>query len=79
MDMTPDGSFYICKTPVQGLYMTAGWCYGGFKATPGSGWCHAWTIAKDEPHRLNAAHTLDRFREGRMLDERGNGPFFWAQ
>lgn len=79
MDMTPDGSPYICRTPVRGLYMTAGWCYGGFKATPASGWCHAWTIAKDEPHRLNAAFTLDRFHEGRMLDERGNGPFFWAQ
>jgi sarcosine oxidase subunit beta len=77
MDMSPDGSFYICRTPIQGLYMTAGWCYGGFKATPGSGWCHAWTIAKDAPHPLNAAHRLERFREGRMLDERGNGPFGW--
>ncbi|MBL6454272.1 sarcosine oxidase subunit beta family protein [Belnapia sp. T6] len=79
MDMTPDGSPFICKTPVHGLYMTAGWCYGGFKATPGSGWCHAWTIAKDEPHPLNAAFTLERFREGRALDERGNGPYPWAQ
>lgn len=79
MDMSMDGSPIIDRTPVQGLYLNAGWCYGGFKATPGSGWCHAWTIAKDEPHRLNAAHTLDRFREGRMLDERGNGPHFWAQ
>ena len=78
MDMSPDGSPFICKTPVHGLYMTAGWCYGGFKATPGSGWCHAWTIARDEPHPLNAAFTLDRFREGRMIDERGNGPFHWT-
>ena len=77
MDMTFDGSPIIGKTPIEGLYMTAGWCYGGFKATTGSGWCHAWTIAKDEPHRLNAAHTLDRFRQGRMLDERGNGPYPW--
>jgi len=79
MDMTPDGSPFICTTPLRGLTMTAGWCYGGFKATPGSGWCHAYTIAKQEPHRLNAAFTLDRFRQGRMLDERGNGPFAWAQ
>ena len=78
MDMSPDGSPFICRTPVRGLYMTAGWCYGGFKATPGSGWCHAWTIARDEPHALNAAFTLDRFREGRMIDERGNGPFHWT-
>ncbi len=79
MDMTFDGSPIIGKTPVEGLYMTAGWCYGGFKATPGSGWCHAWTIAHDAPHRLNEAHRLDRFRTGHMLDERGNGPFPWAQ
>ncbi len=79
MDMTFDGSPIIGKTPVEGLYMTAGWCYGGFKATPGSGWCHAWTIANDAPHKLNEAHRLDRFRTGHMLDERGNGPFPWAQ
>jgi sarcosine oxidase subunit beta len=79
MDMTPDGSPIICRTPIEGLTMTAGWCYGGFKATPASGWCHAWTIAKDEPHPLNAAFTLERFREGRLLDERGAGPFAWLQ
>jgi heterotetrameric sarcosine oxidase beta subunit len=79
MDMTPDGSPIICRTPIEGLTMTAGWCYGGFKATPASGWCHAWTIAKDAPHKLNAAFTLERFREGRMLDERGAGPFAWLQ
>ena len=79
MDMTPDGSPYICRTPVQGLYMTAGWNYGGFKATPGSGWCHAWTIAHDAPHPLNVAFTLDRFRQGRILDEKGAGPYPWMQ
>ncbi|WP_149537265.1 sarcosine oxidase subunit beta family protein [Siccirubricoccus phaeus] len=79
MDMTPDASPYVCRTPISGLYMTAGWSYGGFKATPASGWCHAWTIARDEPHALNAAFTLDRFREGRALDEKGAGPFPWLQ
>jgi sarcosine oxidase subunit beta len=79
MDMTPDGSPFICRTPIEGLTMTAGWSYGGFKATPGSGWCHAWTIAKGEPHPLNAAFTLDRFRQGRALDEKGAGPFPWMQ
>jgi sarcosine oxidase subunit beta len=77
MDMTFDGSPIIGTTPVTGLYMTAGWCYGGFKATPASGWCHAYTIAKDRPHELNAAFALDRFRTGRMIDERGAGPFPW--
>ncbi len=79
MDMSFDGSPIISTTPVGGLYMTAGWCYGGFKATPGSGWCHAWTIANDAPHALNAPHRLDRFRTGHLLDERGNGPYPWMQ
>lgn len=79
MDMTPDGSPLICKTPVEGLYINGGWCYGGFKAIPGSGWCFAYTLAKDEPHELNAAFTLERFRAGRMIDEKGAGPFWWAQ
>jgi len=74
MDMTMDGSPIISKTPIANLYINGGWCYGGFKATPGSGWCFAWTIAKDEPHELNAAYRLDRFREGRMIDEGGRGP-----
>ena len=79
MDMSFDGSPIIGKTPIDGLYMTAGWCYGGFKATPGSGWCHAWTIANDAPHKLNEAYRLDRFRTGHLLDERGNGPYPWMQ
>ncbi|WP_373506067.1 sarcosine oxidase subunit beta family protein [Aestuariivirga sp.] len=73
MDMSMDGSPIIDKTPVQGLYLNAGWCYGGFKATPASGWCFAHTIAKDEPHSLSAAFRLDRFRTGHMLDEKGQG------
>ena len=74
MDMSMDGSPIICKGPVEGLYINAGWCYGGFKATPASGWCFAWTLAKEEPHLLNAAFTLDRFCQGRVIDERGAGP-----
>lgn len=78
MDMTPDGSPLICKTPIEGLYVDGGWCYGGFKAVPGSGWCFAHTLATGEPHELNAAFTLDRFRNGRTIDEKGAGPFCWA-
>nr|WP_281017191.1 MULTISPECIES: sarcosine oxidase subunit beta family protein [unclassified Minwuia] len=74
MDMTMDGSPIITKSPIDGLYVNAGWCYGGFKATPASGWCFAWTIARDEPHDLNAAFTLDRFQRGHMIDETGHGP-----
>jgi methylglutamate dehydrogenase subunit A len=79
MDMSFDGSPFICKTPIEGLYLNGGWCYGGFKATPASGWCFAHTIAKDEPHPLNAAFTIDRFKQGRMLDEKGVGPNPWIQ
>jgi heterotetrameric sarcosine oxidase beta subunit len=74
MDMTMDGSPIIAKLPVDGLTMTGGWCYGGFKATPASGWLHAYTMARSEPHPLNAAFTLERFAEGRMIDEKGAGP-----
>jgi sarcosine oxidase subunit beta len=74
MDMTMDGSPIIGRLPVGGLYMNGGWCYGGFKATPGSGWVFAWTLATGEPHALNAAFDLDRFHDGRLLDEKGAGP-----
>ena len=79
MDMTMDGSPFICRTPVEGLYLNGGWCYGGFKATPGSGWCFAHTIARDEPHPINADLSVERFRDGRLIDERGSGPQPWAQ
>ncbi len=74
MDMSMDGSPIIAPGPLPGLYLNAGWCYGGFKATPASGWCFAWTIAREAPHELNAAFTLERFAGGRVLDEKGVGP-----
>ncbi len=73
MDMSMDGSPIISKTPVDGLYLNGGWCYGGFKATPGSGWVFAHTIANDAPHELNAACTLERFSRGQIYSERGAG------
>ena len=73
MDMTMDGSPIIDKSPVDGLYLNAGWCYGGFKATPASGWCYAHLIAKDEPHPFAAAFRLDRFASGNVIDEKGMG------
>ncbi|MEZ5843739.1 MAG: sarcosine oxidase subunit beta family protein [Hyphomicrobiaceae bacterium] len=77
MDMSMDGSPIITRGPVEGLYLNTGWCYGGFKATPASGFCFAHTIARDEPHPLSAAFTLERFRSGRVLDEKGAGPVPW--
>ncbi|WP_108816640.1 sarcosine oxidase subunit beta family protein [Loktanella sp. Alg231-35] len=74
MDMTMDGSPIIAKLPVEGLYLNGGWCYGGFKATPAGGWCFAWTIAKDEPHKDNAEFTLSRFEQGYQIDEKAHGP-----
>lgn len=73
MDMSMDGSPIIDHTPVQGLYLNAGWCYGGFKATPASGWCFAHLIARDEPHPVATAFRLDRFATGRVIDEKGVG------
>jgi sarcosine oxidase subunit beta len=73
VDMSMDGSPIIDHTPVRGLYLNAGWCYGGFKATPGSGWCLAHLIARDAPHPSADAFRLDRFATGHLLDERGAG------
>jgi len=73
MDMSMDGSPIIDRTPVGGLYLNAGWCYGGFKATPASGWCFAHLIARDEPHPVAAAYRLDRFETGYVIDEKGAG------
>ncbi len=69
VDVTPDRSPILGKTPVPGLYVNCGWGTGGFKATPGAGHLLAHTIAKDEPHKINAPFTLDRFRTGRLIDE----------
>ena len=77
-DMTMDGSPIIGALPVRGLTMTGGWNYGGFKATPASGFLHAYTIARGEPHPLNAAFTLERFARGQAIDEKGAGPVPWA-
>jgi methylglutamate dehydrogenase subunit A len=74
MDMSMDGSPIIDHTPIDGLYLNAGWCYGGFKATPASGWCFAHLIARDEPHPVSVAYRLDRFAAGRVIDENGQGP-----
>ena len=69
VDVTPDRSPILAKTPVPGLYVNCGWGTGGFKATPGSGNVFAYTIARDEPHPINAPFTLERFRTGRLIDE----------
>ena len=71
VDTCPDASPILSKTPVEGLYFNCGWGTGGFKATPGSGWAFAHTIARDEPHPINAPFSLDRFTTGALIDEHG--------
>jgi len=71
VDVCPDASPIIGKLPVDGLYLNGGWGTGGFKATPGAGWVFAHTVARDEPHPLNAAFTLERFSTGALIDEHG--------
>jgi heterotetrameric sarcosine oxidase beta subunit len=73
MDMSMDGSPIIDRTAIDGLYLNAGWCYGGFKASPASGWCFAHLLATDEPHPVARAYRLDRFATGRLIDEHGGG------
>ena len=79
MDMTPDGSPFICRTDIRNLYFNGGWCYQGFKATPASGWTFAHTIAHDEEHELNRCYALDRFEKGRELDDYGIGNWTYKQ
>jgi sarcosine oxidase subunit beta len=69
VDVTPDRSPIIAKTPVRGLYVNCGWGTGGFKATPGAAHLFAYTIAHDEPHPINAPFNMERFREGTLIDE----------
>ena len=69
VDVTPDRSPIIGKTPVEGLFVNCGWGTGGFKATPGSGHVFAATLAKGEPHPIAAPFTLERFTTGRLIDE----------
>ena len=69
VDVTPDRSPIIGKTPVPGLYVNCGWGTGGFKATPGSGHVFADTVANDRPHPINAPFSLERFRDGVLIDE----------
>ncbi len=73
IDMSMDGSPFIDKTHIKGLYFNGGWCYGGFKATPASGWCYAHLLAKDSPHPVATEFLLDRFKRGHLIDEKGMG------
>ena len=73
MDMSMDGSPFIDRTPIAGLYFNGGWCYGGFKATPASGFCYAHLLATGKPHNVATAYRLDRFRHGAAIDEKGAG------
>lgn len=74
MDMSPDGSPIIDKTDTDGLYLNCGWCYGGFKAVPGSGFSYAHLIATDRHHQPAAGFRLDRFQTGYgLMDEEATG------
>ena len=77
MDMSMDGSPIIDKTHIEGVYLNCGWCYGGFKATPSSGFVFAHTIAQDRVHELNSDFNLERFHTGKIIDEKGVGPKPW--
>ena len=71
VDTCPDACPIIGLTPIRGLFINCGWGTGGYKATPGSGWVFAYTIAKEMPHKLNEPFSLDRFTTGRLIDEHG--------
>jgi len=78
-DMTPDGSPLIGRTPLKGLYLHGGWCYQGFKATPASGWCFAYTLVNDTEHPLIKGFDPERFMRHNGADEYGHGLFTFRQ
>ena len=71
VDTSPDASPIVGRTPYENLYLNCGWGTGGFKSTPGIGWCLADTIARGEPHPYVAPFALDRFVTGALVDEHG--------
>ena len=71
VDVCPDASPIVGPAPVEGLYLNCGWGTGGFKATPGSGWAFADTIANERPHPLVEPFALERFTTGALIDEHG--------
>jgi len=73
MDMSMDGSPFIDRTNIPGLFFNGGWCYGGFKATPASGLCFAHLLATGTSHEVASQMRLDRFARGAMIDEKGQG------
>jgi len=73
MDMSMDGSPFIDRTKIPGLFFNGGWCYGGFKATPASGLCFAHLLATGTSHEVASQMRLDRFARGAMIDEKGQG------
>jgi heterotetrameric sarcosine oxidase beta subunit len=74
VDMTMDGAPILGNSPVDGFYLNAGWCYGGFKATPAAGALLAHNIANDRPHPLSEPFRLERFASGHLIDEGAGGP-----
>ena len=71
VDVSPDACPIIGQTDVRNLYINCGWGTGGYKATPGSGWVFAHTVANDKPHVLNEPFSIERFETGRLIDEHG--------
>ena len=71
VDVCPDASPIVDRTPYDNVFLNCGWGTGGFKATPGIGWCLADTLANDEIHPYIKPYSLDRFVSGALVDEHG--------
>ena len=69
VDIVPDSSPIIGRTPVANMHVNCGWGTGGFKAIPAGGLLLAHSLAKGEPHPLAEKFGLDRFRSNRLVDE----------
>ena len=69
VDITPDTTPIMGLSPIENLYLSAGWGTGGYKAIPAGGDTMAFTLATGQPHPLIAEFGLDRFARGALIDE----------
>ena len=69
VDVVHDSSPIIGATPVPGLFINCGWGTGGFKAIPVGGWTLAHVLASGRSHELAEPFGLERFHNGRLIDE----------
>ncbi|MCP4433848.1 MAG: FAD-dependent oxidoreductase [Gammaproteobacteria bacterium] len=76
-DIPMDGNAIVGATEIDNLFVNCGWGYAGFKATPAVGWKLAELLADGQLPEMLKPFALNRFAEGRLIDDSGIGPYPW--